>query len=111
MKWNSRFLRRFVAVFVLVLIVSVLLLWYYTATTSNRLRAAEMKAHAFCDAIAIGSDISTAVSRAKAEDIFLGTAGGYTFYFPATSFDKAVCEVTVTRDGKVISKDAVMEYD
>src|SRR5262252_7903378 len=100
MKWTWRLSRRFIAVFILVLIVSAVLLWHYTTSIPDRLRAAEVKARAFCDAIAIGSDISTAVSRAKAEDIFFGTAGGYTFYFPATSFDKAVCEVAVTRDGK-----------
>ncbi len=81
------------------------------ARIPGELQAAEMKAHAFCDAIAIGSDISTTVSRAKAAGIFFGTAGGYSFYFPATMFDKAVCEVTVNHDGRVISKGAVMEFD
>ncbi len=111
MKFTKGLSRKILLVSVFVLMVGFLFMWYFTATLPDRLRAAEIKAHAFCDAIAIGSDISTVVSRAKAGDIFFGTAGGYTFYFPATGFDKAVCEVTVNRDGVVSSKDAVMEYD
>jgi hypothetical protein len=106
----TRLLRMVLAVSVFALIVW-LLIRHYTATTPERLQAAEMKAQAFCNAISIGSDISILVSRAKAEGIFFGATNGYTFYFPATEFDKAVCEVKVDRDGKVLSKTAVMEYD
>jgi hypothetical protein len=73
--------------------------------------SAERRARAFCDEIAIGSNISTAISRAKDKNILWGPARGYTFYFPAFMFDKAVCEVAVDREGKVTSKGAVMEYD
>jgi hypothetical protein len=111
MKFTWSLARRCIAVFLLILVAIVLIFFTYAASLSHRLRAAERRAHEFCDAIAIGSDISTAVAKAKAEDVFWGSVQGYTFYFPATLFDKAVCEVTVDREGKVVSKEAEMEYD
>jgi hypothetical protein len=88
--------------------------------------AAEKNARAFCDEISIGSDISTATARAADRKIMFGPSsaierkalwgasdsGVYTFYFfAAFIFDKAVCEVSVNREGKVRSKFSEMEYD
>lgn len=73
--------------------------------------SAEREAKAFCDEIAIGSDVSLAVERAKEKRIFFGDFQGYTFYFPGLVFDKAVCEVSVDANRKVISKASIMEYD
>ena len=73
--------------------------------------SAERNARTFCDEIAVGSDISIAVERAKDRHLLWGPAGGYTFYFPGFVFDKAVCEVAVNREGKVTSKGARMERD
>jgi len=111
MKLTWRSARRYIAVFAAIIAVISIVFYAYAASLSNRLRVAEKKAHEFCDAIAIGSDISMAVSKAKAEGIFWGSVQGYTFYFPATMFDKAVCEVAVDREGKVVTKSAEMEYD
>jgi hypothetical protein len=73
---------------------------------------AERSARAFCGAILIGSEIGTATSTAKDAKIFFGESGGqYTFYFPGVIFDKAVCEVSVSKEGKVISRKAEMEWD
>jgi hypothetical protein len=87
---------------------------------------AEKSAHQFCDEIAIGSDVSTATARAIDREIKFGpssalekkllwkgaASGAYTFYFfGAFPFDKAVCEVSVGREGNVRSKFTEMEYD
>jgi len=74
-------------------------------------RSAESRAHEFCDAISIGSDISASTARANDGKILWGSKDGYTFYFSGFMFDKAVCEVSVSKEGKVISKKAEMEYD
>ena len=88
--------------------------------------SAERDARGFCDQIPIGSDISTATAKAMASKIGFGPSsalekkllwkgsdsGVYTFYFfTAFIFDKAVCEVGVTRGGKVRSKHSEMEID
>lgn len=73
--------------------------------------SAKRKAQAFCEEIKIGSEISIAVAKAKEKKIFLGTYQGYTFYFPGSGFNKAVCEVSVTEAGKVTAKNYEMEYD
>jgi hypothetical protein len=73
---------------------------------------AERSARTFCGAILIGSEISAATSTAKGRRIFFGESSGqYTFYFPGVIFDKAVCEVSVSKEGKVISRKAEMEWD
>jgi hypothetical protein len=73
---------------------------------------AERSARAFCGAILIGSEIGAAESTAKGARIFFGESGGrYTFYFPGVIFDKAVCEVSVSKEGRVISRKAEMEWD
>jgi hypothetical protein len=72
---------------------------------------AERRARAFCDQIPFGSDISVAVSRANDKKILWGSNRFYTFYFPGLIFDKAVCNVSVTEDGKVKSKGALLEID
>ena len=74
-------------------------------------RSAERNARAFCDAIPIGSPISNAVAKAKAEKILWGTARFYSFYFPGVVFDKAICEVEVDEHGVVVTKGYVMEHD
>jgi hypothetical protein len=74
--------------------------------------SSERRATAFCGEIEIGSDVSRVVDKAKSRSIFYGSdANSYTFYFFGFVFDKAVCDVSVTADGKVKSKAAEMEYD
>ncbi|HWU56726.1 MAG TPA: hypothetical protein VN175_14545 [Rhizomicrobium sp.] len=88
--------------------------------------SAETDARQFCDQIPIGSDISTATAKAVDRKVPFGPSnalekkvlwegsdsGVYTFYFfTAFIFDKAVCEVRVTREGKVRSKHSEMELD
>jgi hypothetical protein len=72
---------------------------------------AERRAREFCDSIPIGSDILTATARASQMKINWGAYRGYTFYFSGVIFDKAVCEVAINKDGKVVSRQAQMEYD
>lgn len=72
---------------------------------------AEQRAREFCDEIPIGSDISAATARANERKILWGSYQLYTFYFPGLILDKAVCEVSVTQDGKVKAKGTVMEVD
>jgi hypothetical protein len=73
--------------------------------------SAERKAKAFCDDVAIGSDISLAIEKAKDKKLLYGDYQGYTFYFPGMVFDKAVCEVSIDPSRKVTSKHSEMEYD
>lgn len=73
--------------------------------------SAEKRAREFCSRIPVGSDISSATSKANDGKILWGSASGYTFYFSGFIFDKAVCEVSVDKAGKVISKNTEMEYD
>jgi hypothetical protein len=73
--------------------------------------AAERKAKAFCDDIPVGSDISLAIEKAKIHDVFHSDSPPYNFYFFGVVFDKAVCEVSVDSNRKVISKISEMEYD
>ena len=103
--------RWIIAASILILAAALIGYFRYTASLPMKLRAAEGKAHEFCNTIATSSDISAVVAKAKAEGIFWGDVHGYTFYFPATMFDKAVCEVNVDREGKVVSKSARMEND
>jgi hypothetical protein len=72
---------------------------------------AERRARAFCDEIPIGSDISSATARANSRKILWGSHDFYTFYFPGLILDKAVCEVSVTQEGKVKAKSASLEVD
>ena len=74
-------------------------------------RSAERSAQEFCDATPIGSDISASTARANNAKILWGSEGDYTFYFSGFIFDKAVCAVSVNKEGKVTSKKAEMEYD
>jgi hypothetical protein len=77
--------------------------------------SAQRRARAFCDGIAIGSDVATAIAEAKSEGILEGphegTYSGRTFYFSGVVFSKAVCEVSVGQDGKVANKGSRMERD
>jgi hypothetical protein len=73
--------------------------------------SAERSAREFCSMIPIGSDISAATTVATSKGIHWGSYGGYTFYFPGFIFDKAVCEVSTSKEGKVISRRSEMEYD
>jgi hypothetical protein len=78
--------------------------------------SAERRARAFCEEIALGSDVSLAVANAKGRKILqgsnpVGSVTEYSFYFPGTMFDKAVCRAEVDRNEKVVSKGADMEYD
>jgi hypothetical protein len=77
--------------------------------------SAERKARAFCGEIALGSNVSIAIDKAKGRKILYGphegSYQGYNFYFPGSMFNNAVCEVSVDKDGKVLAKGSVMEYD
>jgi hypothetical protein len=73
--------------------------------------SAERSAREFCGMIPIGSDISAATAKAKEKKILWGSESGYTFYFSGFIFDKAVCEVSVSKEGEVISRIAEVEYD
>jgi hypothetical protein len=72
---------------------------------------AGQKARAFCDAIPVGSGISIAIARAENEGVLWGQRRFYTFFFPGSFFDKAVCEVEVDQRGMVVKKGSVMAYD
>lgn len=74
-------------------------------------RSAERRAHAFCDAIALGSTISAAAAKANREKIGWVLEPFYTFSFPGTPFDVAIREVEVDPDGTVLTKAASMVYD
>jgi hypothetical protein len=72
---------------------------------------AEQKARAFCDAIPVGSGISIAIARAENERVLWGQGHFYTFFFPGSFFDKAVCEVEVDQRGMVVQKGSAVAYD
>jgi hypothetical protein len=111
MKDARRLIKKSLKIIVLVISVVILCCGAVVGCIGYANWSAERRARAFCDEIAIGSDISTAIERAKDKKLLWGPAGGYTFYFPGFMFDKAVCQASVNREGKVISKGAVMEYD
>src|SRR5580658_7216859 len=73
--------------------------------------SAQRRAREFCSTIPVGSDISAATARAASKNILWSSSSVYAFYFSGFIFDKAVCRVSVEKDGKVISKMAEMEYD
>ena len=109
---NERSLKnKFAIVISTVMLVVILFCVAIVASIYYANRSAERRSREFCDGISIGSDIYTATVRANSRKILWGRAGGYTFYFPGFIFDKAVCEVTVNQDGKVVSKSAEMEND
>ena len=80
--------------------------------------SAEREAQVFCDAIEPGSDISLAITKfekkvGKKDALHYRSAEDnvHTFLFPGFMFDKADCSVSVTPDGKTISKYSQMLYD
>jgi len=84
----------------------------FSTTVLLSLRSAEKRAQQFCDGIAVGSDASQAISRAVENKILYDSNGGYTFFFPSiTGFDKAICGVSIDKNGKVLSKSWRMEID
>jgi hypothetical protein len=72
---------------------------------------AERRARAFCDEVAIGSDIFPILDNAKRQKIDYSDFPPYTFYFFGMVFDKAVCTVEIDSNRKVTSKNTEMEYD
>ena len=104
---QRRILRIAVGIAAVVICCFVALLWY----VAHANQSAERRAREFCDAISIGSDISVHTARANDGKILWVSKGGYTFYFSGFIFDKAVCEVSVSKEGRVTSKTAEMEYD
>jgi hypothetical protein len=93
-------------------LVVILVLAVTTGSILYSIHSAERRAHLFCENVAVDSDVSASVGRAKKEGILYGSNGGYDFYFPTmTGFDKAVCSVSVDNNGKVTSKRWAMEYD
>jgi hypothetical protein len=91
----------------------LLILGALVAYVSQSTSSAERNAKQFCDEIALGSDIAPALAMAKDRKILYGlNEQTYTFYFPTVAlFDKAICEVSVSSDGRALSKGSVMEYD
>lgn len=75
--------------------------------------SAERNAHAFCDAIPIGSAISSAIARAKDGSVrwWAPQERYYRFLFPGAFFEQAVCDVEVDQHGSVVRKAAEMQYD
>jgi hypothetical protein len=82
--------------------------------------AAEREARKFCDETPIGSDISAATAKAENRKILWGASGHdapvgvgspYAFYFFGFVMDKAVCYVSIDRQGKVRSKQSEMQID
>jgi hypothetical protein len=103
--------KKIVLLFGKVALVIVALLGAMVACVSYMNWAAERKAKAFCDGIAVGSDIALVLERAKQQEVFHDDSPPYNFYFFGFVFDKAVCEVSVDANRKVISKVSEMEYD
>jgi len=93
--------------------VVLLLLGAWVAYVLKSTSSAERNAQQFCDEITVGSDVGPAVAKAEDRKLLYGLhEQTYTFYFPTdTLFDKAICQVSVSSDGKVLSKGSVMEYD
>ena len=74
--------------------------------------SAERKARAFCEAIPIGSAISSASARAENEKVRWGSENRYyRFFFPGAFLDKGVCDVDVDEHGVVVRKASSMVYD
>jgi hypothetical protein len=98
---------------VLAALTGVVVLWFAALITLSWYSNwhAERSARAFCDAIPIGSGISTAIGRAEKEKVLWGQGRFYTFLFPGSAFDKAVCEVEVDQGGKVVKKGSVLLRD
>jgi hypothetical protein len=108
-------------VLVAIVIFGALAAWIAYAS-----RAADKHAREFCGTIPIGSDISAATAKADKEGIFWGPKGWeqkmgmgrqpegvlYSFYFfHLFEFDKTVCEVSVSKKGRGISKNVEVEID
>ena len=76
-------------------------------------RSADRNAREFCGMIAARSDISATKARAAAANISSGSTGSqFDFYFiHFFAFDRAVCEVSTDKAGKVVSVTVQMEID
>lgn len=99
-------------IFVLVLCIC---LGAFTAFILYVDRLAERRARELCDGIAIGSNVATAIASANREGISNGFSDDahsvQDFYFRGYWTNVAVCEVSVSEDGNVKSKNSYMEYD
>jgi hypothetical protein len=73
--------------------------------------SAKRKANEFCARIDLGSAITVVTAKASRLGILYGSDAGYTFYFPGTMFNKAICAVSVDNTGNVVSKVVEIEYD
>ena len=92
--------------------VVILLMLAFAGCVLYSFRSAKKDAEMFCTEIAVGSNIAAAAARAKQRKILYGPGDEYVFIFPTlTGFDKAVCNVWVDKEGKVVSKSWEMEYD
>ncbi len=79
-------------------------------------RSAELRARTFCEKITVGSNVMSAVKEASSQSVLYGSIAkqsgtDYSFYFPAIIFNKAVCYVSSDKNGTVISRASIMEYD
>ena len=80
--------------------------------------SAENDARKFCDAIALGSDVTIAITKFEQR---VGEKGvlhysttkekGETFIFPGLVMDRAYCGVALDENGKVIAKHSELTHD
>jgi hypothetical protein len=75
----------------------------------------ESVANEFCGSTTVGSDVSSAITRARAMDrrVSDGTREGqkyYVVFFPGPIFNQFICELTVA-DGNVASKRIIKDGD
>src|SRR5436853_5295237 len=76
---------------------------------------AEREANAFCRDVTVGSNLSSAIARAKGAQkrVSEGIREGETFYvifFPGPIFNQFTCELTVA-DGKIASSTLIEPKD
>jgi hypothetical protein len=120
---------KFLKMVAMVIAVPIILLALLAVFVNYLNWVAESKAKAFCNAIETGSDISVIIDKfdkdtgyekkpgGKVSAFHYGypedgaLADGHTFIFPGIFFDKAYCDVSLTKNGKVASKKSYFMYD
>ena len=98
-----------------ILVVTVLLLVVIFTIVMYPNWIAQRRANAFCESIAIGSDIAAPVQKMEVllqpHHYWLDDKKGYRFVFRGLVVDFAYCEVALNQHGKVIAKHSAMVYD
>ena len=76
---------------------------------------AQHRAQVFCENIAIHADVATAINKMnkinQPNHYWLENKSGYRFIFRGLFVDFAYCEVTLSEDGKILTKRTEMVYD